>query len=141
MKPWQNDATITHEKSEQPHQQCIFGGWSRMAQPITNFTIVEVGKANIGESHPSRVRADVTLVLNTRGDIKREWEHLRKHDICFLITCKPSTKPGTAYDYRQPFIPQVGLTYIRGCEIEGMLNTDGRVIEEGKRNLCFKLIN
>jgi intron-binding protein aquarius len=131
MKPWQNDATILNDANDQPHQQCIFGGWSRMAQPITNFTIVEVGKANIGESHPSRVRADVTLVLNTRADIKREWEHLRKHDICFLVTCKPSTKAGTAYDYRQPFIPQVGLTYVRGCEIEGMLNTDGRVIEEG----------
>ncbi|CAF4630253.1 unnamed protein product, partial [Rotaria magnacalcarata] len=78
MKPWQNDATITNDKNEQPQQQCIFGGWSRMAQPITNFTIVEVAKANIGESHPSRVRADVTLVLNTRGDIKKEWENLRK---------------------------------------------------------------
>jgi len=137
MKPWQNDATITNDKTEQPHQQCIFGGWSRMAQPITNFTIVEVGKANIGESHPSRVRADVTLVLNTRADIKREWEHLRKHDICFLITCKPLTKVGTAYDYRQAFIPQVGLTYVRGCEIEGMLNIDGRVIEEGKKIFYF----
>lgn len=133
MKPWQNDATIINDKTDQPHQQCIFGGWSRMAQPIANFTIVEVGKANIGESHPSRVRADVTLVLNTRGDIKREWEHLRKHDICFLITCKSSTKAGTSYDYRQPFIPQVGLTYVRGCEIEGMLNADGRLIEEGKQ--------
>lgn len=132
MKPWQNDATITNDKSENPQQQCIFGGWSRMAQPITNFTIVEVGKANIGESHPSRVRADVTLVLNTRQDIKREWEHLRKHDICFLLTCKSATKAGTPYDYRQAFIPQTGLTYVRGCEIEGMLNAEGRLIEEGK---------
>ncbi|CAF0926502.1 unnamed protein product [Adineta ricciae] len=131
MKPWQNDATITSDKPDQSQQQCLFGGWSRMAQPITNFTIVEVGKANIGESHPSRVRADVTLVLSTRNDIKREWEKLRKHDICFLITCKPLTKAGTAYDYRQPFIPQVGLTYVRGCEIEGMLNAEGRLIEEG----------
>jgi intron-binding protein aquarius len=139
MNPWQNDAipTITNDKTEQPHQPCIFGGWSRMAQSITNFTIVEVGKANIGESHPSRVRADVTLVLNTRADIKREWENLRKHDICFLITCKPLTKVGTKYDYRKAFIPQVGLTYVRGCEIEGMLNIDGRVIEEGKEKVFF----
>ena len=26
---------------------------------------------------------------------------------------------------------QVGLTYVRGCEIEGMLDANGRVIEEG----------
>ncbi|CAF1321667.1 unnamed protein product [Rotaria sordida] len=131
MKPWQNDATITNDKTDQTQQQCIFGGWSRMAQSITNFTIVEVSKANIGELHPSRVRADITLVLNTRANIKQEWENLRRHDICFLITCKPLTKVGTTYDYRQSFIPQVGLTYVRGCEIEGMLNIDGRVIEEG----------
>lgn len=29
------------------------------------------------------------------------------------------------------FIPQVGLVHVRGCEIEGMLDEDGRVIEEG----------
>lgn len=134
MNPWQNDAISTNmpdEKNDQPQQPCIFGGWSRMAQSITNFTIVEVGKANIGESHASRVRADVTLILNTRADIKREWQNLRRHDICFLITCKPLTKVGTKYNYRAPFIPQVGLTYVRGCEIEGMLDVDGRLIEEG----------
>lgn len=38
---------------------------------------------------------------------------------------------GTRYDYKQPFIPQVGLKYIRGCEIEGMLDSNGRVIEDG----------
>lgn len=132
MRPWHNDVTVTSDKLDQPQQTCIFGGWSRMAQAISNFTIVEVGKANVGESHPSRVRADVTLVLNTRTEIKREWENLRKHDICFLVTCKPLTKVGTPYDYRQSFIPQVGLTYVRGCEIEGMLDGDGRLIEEGR---------
>ncbi|CAF1432066.1 unnamed protein product, partial [Didymodactylos carnosus] len=35
------------------------------------------------------------------------------------------------YDYRKPFIPQVGLTYVRGCEVEGMLNAEGKVVEEG----------
>ena len=35
------------------------------------------------------------------------------------------------YDYKKPFIPQVGLTYVRGCEVEGMLDEQGRVIEEG----------
>jgi len=28
-------------------------------------------------------------------------------------------------------VPQVGLTYVRGCEVEGMLDHLGRVIEEG----------
>lgn len=29
------------------------------------------------------------------------------------------------------FIPQVGLTTVRGCEVEGMLDSNGRVIEDG----------
>ena len=30
-----------------------------------------------------------------------------------------------------PFVPQVGLTTVRGCEVEGMLDSNGRVIEDG----------
>lgn len=29
------------------------------------------------------------------------------------------------------FVSQVGLVYVRGCEVEGMLDANGRVIEEG----------
>lgn len=35
------------------------------------------------------------------------------------------------FDWSQPFVPQVGLAYVRGCEVEGMLDEEGRVIEEG----------
>ncbi|XP_077538456.1 RNA helicase aquarius [Haemaphysalis longicornis] len=109
----------------------MFGGWARMAQPIVNFAIVEVGKPNIGEKQPSKVRADVTVHLSVRREIKAEWEALRKHDVCFLITVRPTCPPGTPYSYKEPFVPQVGLTYVRGCEVEGLLDLNGRVIEEG----------
>ncbi|XP_023721856.1 RNA helicase aquarius [Cryptotermes secundus] len=109
----------------------FYGGWARMAQPIVNFAVVEVAKPNIGEKRPSRVRADVTVNLSVRNEIKAEWENLRKHDVCFLITVRPIATIGTKYSYREPFVPQVGLTYVRGCEIEGMLDQNGRVIEEG----------
>lgn len=52
----------------------VFGGWARMAQPIVSFTIIEVAKPNIGENWPMRVRADVTVNLNIRDNIKDEWE-------------------------------------------------------------------
>ncbi|XP_063231396.1 RNA helicase aquarius [Bacillus rossius redtenbacheri] len=109
----------------------FYGGWARMAQPIINFAVVEVAKPNIGEKRPSRVRADVTVNLSVRHEIKAEWENLRKHDVCFLITVRPMCSIGTKYNHREPFVPQVGLTYVRGCEIEGMLDQSGRVIEEG----------
>ena len=72
----------------------LFGGWARMAQPIVTFTIVEVSKPNIGEKQPSRVRADIKLNLNLKPAIKAEWEALRKHDVCFLVTVKPTCKIG-----------------------------------------------
>lgn len=52
----------------------VFGGWARMAQPIVSFTVIEVAKPNIGENWPMRVRADVTVNLNVRDNIKDEWE-------------------------------------------------------------------
>ena len=108
--------------------------------------------------------------LNLRPEVRREWENLRKHDVCFLLTVRPPSKIGTFYDFQERFVPQVslvralhvtnqsytsalchmlvfrfsdqfstncslcaqvGLTYVRGCEIEGMLDANGRVIEEG----------
>ncbi|ELT95764.1 hypothetical protein CAPTEDRAFT_198998 [Capitella teleta] len=120
MKPW---------KAEDGG--CYFGGWARMAHPMINIHIMEVAKPNIGENHPARVRADITINLNLRQEIKREWENLRKHDVLFLITLRPPNAIGTLYDRSQPFVSQVGLTYIRGCEVEGLLDEHGRVIEEG----------
>ena len=35
------------------------------------------------------------------------------------------------YQNREAFVPQVGLVYVRGCEVEGMLDHLGRIIEEG----------
>lgn len=56
---------------------------------------------------------------------------LRKHDVCFLITVRPTQPYGTKFDRRRPFVEQTGLVYVRGCEIQGMLDEKGRVIEEG----------
>ncbi|XP_019132715.2 RNA helicase aquarius isoform X1 [Larimichthys crocea] len=120
MKPWQSE-----------YGGVVFGGWARMAQTITSFSIVEVAKPNIGESWPARVRADVTVNLNVQDHIKHEWEGLRKHDVCFLITVRPNLPYGTRFDRRQPFVEQTGLVYVRGCEVQGMLDDKGRVIEEG----------
>ncbi|KAL5015941.1 hypothetical protein ScPMuIL_005530 [Solemya velum] len=115
LKPW---------KSEDG--SCLFGGWARMAQQIAGFNVVEVGKPHIGESHPSLVRADVTINLSLRPEIKNEWESLRKHDVAFLITLRPTVDIGHKYNHKEDFIPQVGLCYVRGCEIEGMLDDEGK---------------
>ncbi|CAG2165096.1 unnamed protein product [Oppiella nova] len=119
MKPWRTETGGV-----------MFGGWARMAIGIDSFTVIEVRKPNLGEKHPSRVRADIVVNLNVRKEVKCEWESLRRHDVCFLVTVRPACPPGTPYKYKEPFVPQVGLTYVRGCEIEGMLDPQGKILDE-----------
>lgn len=108
--------------------QVIFRGWARMAQPIVNFAVCEVAKPNVGEDKPSRVRADITVNLSVRREIKNEWEALRKHDVCLLLSViAPKELPNP----QGHFPDEWGIRYIRGCEVEGMLDENGRVIEEG----------
>ncbi|CRK91492.1 CLUMA_CG005158, isoform A [Clunio marinus] len=111
--------------------EVVFGGWARMALPVQDFAVVEVGKPRIGEKRPSRVRADVSVSLNVRKEVQDEWENLRRHDVCFLVTVHPNVPIGTKYNHRGNFIEQVGLVNVRGCEIEGLLDESGKVIEEG----------
>lgn len=49
----------------------------------------------------------------------------------FLLIISALFFKGTKYNPREPFIPQTGLVYVRGCEVEGMLDVNGRVIEDG----------
>lgn len=56
---------------------------------------------------------------------------LRKHDVCFLVSIQSRMTLSDRLDFDKPFPSQIGLQYVRGCEIEGMLNNEGKVIEEG----------
>jgi intron-binding protein aquarius len=120
MKPWVNPEGITH-----------FAGWARMALPITTFSIVEVGKPNVGENRPSRVKADITIELTVNDTVKREWEGIRKHDVCFVLTVLAKMGLQERFDWSKSFVSQSGVEYVRGCEVEGMLDENGRVMEEG----------
>ncbi|KAM3718101.1 RNA helicase aquarius [Dirofilaria immitis] len=121
LKPW------AHESNP---NETVWGGWARMALPLIEFQIVEVGKPLIGEKSPAVVKADLTINLPRRTDIRAEWEGLRKHDVCFLIRCRPKAPVGTKYNIAKPFKEQIDVTLVRGCEIEGMLDSEGKVIEE-----------
>ena len=63
---------------------------------------------------------------------------LRKHDVAFLLTVRPTRSIGSRYSPNELFVPQVGLVYVRGCEIEGMLDDSGKVIEEGLLTLNIR---
>ena len=61
---------------------------------------MQVAKPKLGENHPARVRADVSILLSTRYNIRHEWESLRKHDVAFLITVRPSNTTSVRYNYK-----------------------------------------
>ncbi|KAM3183594.1 hypothetical protein ACTXT7_010031 [Hymenolepis weldensis] len=124
MKPWCGE-----------QGQVVFDGWSRMALPIQAFNIIEVGKPALGAKQPSRVRADVRVVLaGLREDIQKEWQAIRRHDPLFLVTVQPkSHQRNWRYNPRQPFLSQIGILAVRGCEIEGQVDKAGKLIPDEER--------
>ena len=78
LKPWGNTEGGTE-----------FSGWSRMALPIATFLVVEVGAPRVGEDHPSRVRADVSVELTMADPVKREWEGEWVCTVDILTVCGP----------------------------------------------------
>lgn len=62
--------------------------------------VLQVAKPKLGENHPARVRADISILLSTRFNIRREWESLRKHDVAFLITVRPSNAGVARYNHK-----------------------------------------
>ena len=56
---------------------------------------------------------------------------LRKHDVCLVLTVRAKMGLQERFDWSKSFVSQSGVDYVRGCEVEGMLDENGRVIEEG----------
>uniref|UniRef100_A0A1I8BL07 Aquarius_N domain-containing protein n=1 Tax=Meloidogyne hapla TaxID=6305 RepID=A0A1I8BL07_MELHA len=129
LKPWK------HEFNE---NEVVWGGWAKMALPVTSCRIVHVGRPLVGESAPSEVRADLQLTLPSREDLRKDWMSLRKNDVLFLLCVKPIQKVGYKFDFRRPFKEQFGIATVRGCEVEGILTADGKILDE--MGLCLFLV-
>ncbi|VDK57095.1 unnamed protein product [Cylicostephanus goldi] len=97
MKPWRHES----------RNETVWGGWARMALLLDSFQIVEVGKPFVGDKSPSVVKGEFAVNVGRRVDIRQEWESLRKHDVCFLVTCRSTQPVGTKYDVRKPFKDQI----------------------------------
>lgn len=112
-----------------PDRKTEFAGWARMAVAVSNFTIVDVAKANLGESQPAYVKADITFDIGRYADsIKSEWDRLRPHDVLFLLTIQASDRTGSAYREDSDFRSHFGLKYVRGCEICDIIGNDGETL-------------
>lgn len=107
------------------------GPKQRMALIMKDFSLVEVGKPKLGEKRPSKVRAKVVINMDyVKPEWRREWEQLRKHDTCFLVSFRKPTDddklgwPDGAFPHKNL------VKYVRGCEIEGLLDSDGKMVDE-----------
>ncbi|KAK4517155.1 uncharacterized protein ATC70_000486 [Mucor velutinosus] len=114
-----------------PDRKTEFAGWARMAVPVQDFNIVDVGEANLGESKPSRVRADVGFdVQKYSQNIRNEWDNLRKHDVLFLLTIEATEESSHKLKDDEDFRQHYGIRHVRGCEIVDIIGADGRAIDE-----------
>lgn len=117
----------------------VTGPKQRMALIIKDYSLLEIGKPKLGESIPSKVRAKVVINMDyVKPDWRREWEQLKKHDTCFLVSFR---KPNEKDDFGWPedtFPARNKIKYVRGCEIEGLLNSDGKLVDENLEEPHFK---
>ncbi|CAI5452967.1 unnamed protein product [Caenorhabditis angaria] len=120
MKPFQHESK----------NETVFSGWAKMALQIESFQISEVAKPRVGEKSPAIVRGVLSVNVGRRWDIRAEWENMRKHDVCFLVSCRAKQSARGTFDIRKKFSDQIEVTSVRGCDIEGMLDNDGLLIEE-----------
>lgn len=92
---------------------------------------MDVGEANLGESKPSRVRADVGFdVQKYTQTIRNEWDNLRKHDVLFLLTIEATEESSHKLKDDEDFRQHYGIRHVRGCEIVDIIGADGRAIDE-----------
>lgn len=65
-------------KHETFEDEIVWCGWARMALPISEngCRIVAVAKPLVGELAPAEVKADISITIPQRMDIRLEWEGL-----------------------------------------------------------------
>jgi len=112
-------------------EKTIFQGWSRASLPLTEFAVVEVAKPNLGETRPAHVLGEATYSLDGVRDfgLRKDWENFREHDIVFLLTITAKFKVGEHPPHKEGrSADDFCLTHIRGAEVVGMLDEDGKII-------------
>lgn len=118
--------------------QFATGPKQRMALIIKDFSITEVGKPRLGENCPSKVRAKVVINMDyVRPEWRREWEQLRKRDTCFLVSFKKPTEKDQLGWPEGTFPHKNNVKYVRGCEIEALLDSNGKIVDENLETPMF----
>ncbi|KAG6013558.1 hypothetical protein E4U54_006574 [Claviceps lovelessii] len=124
-----------------------FAGFSKMALPISNPSILETKPPLVGEELPAMVRAEITYDVRRLGPhVRREWDSLRPDDVVFLLTVQPPpSQPSADGGVYQSEYEKLGLVTLRSAEVIQITDEKGRHVRDGaaqldnKRRLHVKL--
>ena len=122
------------------HGVTNFGGFSKMALPISKPSIMEVVPPLVGEELPSMVKAEVQIDVRKLGQhVRREWDSLRPDDVVFLLAVESGpTKSITNGGDLQSEHEQLGILSIRAAEVLQITDEKGRHVRDGASHLDGK---
>lgn len=117
-----------------------FGGFSKMAMPISKPAILEVVPPLVGDDKPSMVRAEVSFDVRRLGEgVRREWDSLRQDDVVFLLAVEPPptnsvSNGGEALSESE----RLGVVTVRTAQVHQITDDKGRQVRDGAGNLDQK---
>ncbi|KIW82749.1 hypothetical protein Z517_01992 [Fonsecaea pedrosoi CBS 271.37] len=123
-------------KGARDRSTTAFEGVSKMALPIAEPAVIEVGPPKVGYLKPSFVRVEVILDVSRLADgIRREWDNLKPHDVVFLLAVDATNSSqlltnGQANDHGE----QRMFTSLRAAEVFQILDDDGRALRDTRTN-------
>lgn len=125
----------------------VFTGLSRMAVPLTSFSLTAVRRAGVGETVPREVAGEVVFsVRGLKGERREGWESVREHSILFLVHVVARNRDENEYSFGQElrkevpisvsdidrvdFLEKEGILVIRGCEVVSMEDEEGVTLND-----------
>lgn len=125
----------------------VFTGVSRMAVPLTSFSLTAVRRAGVGETVPREVAGEVVFsVRGLKGERREGWESVREHSILFLVHVVARNRDEHEYSFGQElrkevpisvgdidrvdFLEKEGILVIRGCEVVSMEDEEGVTLND-----------
>ncbi|EXJ71166.1 uncharacterized protein A1O5_06160 [Cladophialophora psammophila CBS 110553] len=114
----------------------VFEGFSKMALPIGEPAVIEVGPPKVGHVKPSFVRAEVILDVSRLTDgIRREWDNLKPHDVVFLLAVKATDDSRLLTNgHSGNQSEQRMFTSLRTAEVVQVLDDNGRALRDTQTN-------
>lgn len=111
-----------------------FGGFARMALPISRPAVIEVVSPKIGEAHPSLVRAEIALDVSRLEDsVRRDWETLRSDDVVYLLAVSSPKEMTNGHSQTDETRRRGFLRHLRCAQVIQVYDDRGRHLRDERR--------